>query len=624
MRKMMQEIQIAVSNENIPIGTFKISTMIKDEKIKKIIPKQNKVLKEVYFDKNSNKAEIKLINVNIVDEIDGTTPIEYCKKNKNVNIFLLEEQEYDIHFEPVNDGVDVFEELLSHNNHEFFKDSTKYDGFLRAKSYVGKTFLDIPHYNFKLPIEIKSRKINYESDYRNMIGDLALFSSGLLSNINAPLYQSYSKSIQSKETYYETFLLIEYIFKEKNLPSVLEYLSRNLYSSLERYTERIPTSFAKDIGGHELIDIISNPQNLVSTDIHSIINVNGKGYAPLRMNEIKYEETIDVPENRFYKYFLEYIDDVIKKLMKIVEEDKKTDSYIYEELVNYKTQINYHLSQKIFKDISKMEYAPLNSQVLQKKEGYREILGYYLLFDYGLNISWNELTDEFKTYQKKLSTLYEYWIYFKLAEYLKKYTRSNIKEESIINKEDSKWSFNLKKGKTSYLIFDTVTVSNQEVGIKLFYNKTFNEAKRKKEEDDDFIITHGKKSYSVELEPDYTLEITIENTKYYLHFDAKYKLNLFDESFKNQDIVKMHSYKDGINKSYGSFVLYPGNYDPIIFSDTTKYDYFGVGAIPLNPSNNNESGGKIIYLIKNYISNLIEFHEEKKKEKNKKFINYKV
>lgn len=609
---MKQEIEIVVSNENNLIGKFIISTEFTDDILIQNISNNHTKLEEVYADNNSNTADIILKNVNIVDEIDDKTPIEYCNNN-NVNIFLLEEQEYDIHFVPKNNNIDVFTELESHNNDEFYKKSTKYDGFLRAKSYVGKTFLDIPQFNFKMPIEIKSKKINYNNDYRNMVGDLSEFTSGLLFNINAPLYQSYEKTTITRETEYETFLLIEYIFKDKNLPSVFEYLSRNLYSSLETYTDTIPTDYAKNIGSSELIDIVFNPQNVVSTEHHHMFHINGKKYIPLTINELKHEETIDTPENRFYKYFLEYVDNTIQKLLKMIREDNKIDSYMFEELSNYKQTTSYFLSQKYFKNISKMDFAPLNSQVLQKKEGYREILEYYLLFDYGLKIQWDGLINDFMSYQKKMSTLYEYWTYFKIAECLKQYTNSNISSEDIINKTGNNWSFNLKKGVTTRLTFDNITIQDIEVTIDLYYNKVFTKATIEHNDDEDFIITHGTQSYSVKLIPDYTLAITIEDNIYYLHFDAKYKSKVIDnstKSYQNPDIEKMHSYKDGINNSYGAFVLYAGNDESIIFSDTSEYDYFGVGAIPITPSNTNESEEKIITLIKNFIHDLIHFNNK--------------
>ena len=116
---MKQEIQIAVSNENDLIGTFIISTKITNTNIVNNIPNNNVLLEEAYADSNYNTADIILENINIVEEIDDKTPIEYCNKDNDINIFLLEEQEYDVHFVPqINKDISVFTELDSHNNNE--------------------------------------------------------------------------------------------------------------------------------------------------------------------------------------------------------------------------------------------------------------------------------------------------------------------------------------------------------------------------------------------------------------------------------------------------------------------------------------------------------------------------
>ena len=67
-----------------------------------------------------------------------------------------------------------------------------------------------------------------------------------------------------------------------------------------------------------------------------------------------------------------------------------------------------------------MQYTPLNSQVLQKREGYRDILKYFLNLEFSFRLDWDEISDNFKGYERKLSELYEYWCYFKLIKVLNK------------------------------------------------------------------------------------------------------------------------------------------------------------------------------------------------------------
>ena len=71
-----QEIKITVSNKENKIGTFIIST--KNEELDG--EEEDYSFEDLYYDPNNNKIKISLKNVNIVDEIDSSNPIEYCKK----------------------------------------------------------------------------------------------------------------------------------------------------------------------------------------------------------------------------------------------------------------------------------------------------------------------------------------------------------------------------------------------------------------------------------------------------------------------------------------------------------------------------------------------------------------
>ena len=301
-------------------------------------------------------------NIPIVEEIDNITPIQY--KNK---VYFLEETEYQVIFDSKISNFEVLPEM------KLFKKASQFVGLLNFKSYVGKSYIAIKKDNeciFKLPVEVRSKKLDYENDYRTMVGDLGfnIFKS------SSPTFE-YLKLDEYSDEYY---MLLEWLFKEENLPSTFEYLSRNLNKKLIQVKETVPKVLARQI----------------SFDFSFDDNIT----------QVTQLDSIDTVENRFFKYFLEFVRDLIARL------DKYPNLDLFEE------KINYYLSKRFFNDISKMNYLPLNSQVLQKKEGYREILEYYLLLQNGLEITYD--LNLFKGYEKKLHKIYEYWCYFKLVKLL--------------------------------------------------------------------------------------------------------------------------------------------------------------------------------------------------------------
>ena len=589
---MEQYIKIKAKNEEGDLlGTFQLSIeTFPTKSIYSIVEKNKEIRLDSSIYNIPSNTSIILYNVPIVYEYDNRTPIQFYKNSENnINIMLLEEFKYILSFEPKNKelDLDIFHSLLKFDETVLELFPHTYNGFLSFGSYVGKSFIDIYKNNksiFKIPFEVRSRKIDYASEYAAMIGDLSKYSQQLIYESRSPLFQAFEINELDEKIGYEEFMLLEYLFKDENLPSTIEYLSRNLYSALTDTVEEVPTSFASNVNPNDLIDVFSNSDNLIKTnDTNSIWYTQTNGYVPLRINETKYVDNIDVPENRFYKNFLESIESLIKQMLK-----KAPQGYIRDQLLIYKETISAYLTQRYFKDIGMMDYVPLNSQLLQKKEGYRDILQYYLMFELGFRLNWSEITDEFKGNEKKLFELYECWVYFELVEIVKELCDSTIDFNDIFTASPDKMTISLKEGIVKRFDF---SLDGKDISIDLLYNKTFN----KKQSD--------YRSYSVDLRPDYSLIINIDGRRYILHFDAKYKLNIEDESFKNQDIVKMHAYKDAISDTIGAYVLYPGEKDKVYYENIDK-KLESVGAFPLRPGDNLYNRRKISEFIYNKIFDL--------------------
>lgn len=94
------------------------------------------------------------------------------------------------------------------------------------------------------------------------------------------------------------------------------------------------------------------------------------------------------------------------------------------------------------------------------------------------------------------------------------------------------------------------------------------------------------------------LEIHANDKTHYIQFDAKYKMYVDSETFKNEDIVKMHAYKDAISNTIGAYVLYPGNNNEIYYEN----EFESVGAFGLIPGEERIDG--IVELICKLLDNV--------------------
>lgn len=570
---------------------------------------------------------IYLENIPNVDEPDNVTPIQYCPDigANFANLMLLEETEYQILFESsdVNASYDILYSLTKMNSNHFkpfrftLGDNKTYKiaGTLNFRSYVGKSFLDVMKNgtnSIKIPIEVRFKKMDYFNQYSAIIADLSQHALSLIFEVNSPLYQEFELDSRQKETFYEDFMFLEYLFRENNLPAIFEYLSKNLHSRLKNHVESVPISFASNVNQNTIKNIVSRPNNLSKSDADFEIVRKLNGFLPDKIEQTKHEDIIDIPENRFFKYFLELIQDLIEKLI-----SSSKEGYIKDKLMSFKDEIEYYLSNKLFNHISSMDYVPYNSQVLQKKEGYREIFQFFLMLEFSFRLSWNDLNNQFKGFEKKLSVLYEYWCYFKLLKVLNDLSVKKISFEDVFEINKDNWSISIKKGVKSRKSFKFFFFDH-EINVELFYNLRFSEESK-------------YRSYSLAFRPDYTLLVRIGENINYIHFDAKYRSELEianfynvvgksdkelddeinerdsleekDYIFKDGDIYKMHTYKDSILKTEGSYVLYPGNKTKQFFESDDIIP--SVGAFSLTPGNDDVGEDELEKFIREVIKTLL-------------------
>ena len=546
-----------------------------------------------------DKNQLKIFSINYENEFYGKLYLSNTEFNKlnaetddfnkeddiyideNNRIHINENTKYYLSFKTEKnfEEKDIFnnipEEVILKETYNNKNDKTTKNIILSYENYVGKTNIRICYKNkelFNLLLEVRSSKMDYEEDYKRMIIELSNFNNGLLYSRNSPVYQLFEMSEEQKEHMkYQYYMYLEYLFSQDNLPFTYNYLIRNMNSRLESYKQNVPIQFASNVD-------MSNITNYIKSDNlqHNTIYSKLPPYVPIRVDNIKHIKTINTPENQFFKYFLELVSNIIEELLELFEQ-----GYPNERLHIFKSVTNGYLSNIKFKEISRLDYLPLNSQVLQKKEGYKEILNYYFKLENTYNTVWKDVNNLIKGHEKKIFDLYERWCYFQLIEILSEITGQEIEYEKVFRLNTESQIYDIQTGFNHKIKFDCSTKFNKPLTLELWYNKQFNGCENEEK----------YTSYSINLKPDYTILIEYEDSYKLIHFDAKYKKVLFDNEedvnknadHTQADIAKMHAYYDGIRNSVGAYILYPGN------SPETYYKYDNniptVGSFSLIPNN---------------------------------------
>jgi len=284
------------------------------------------------------------------------------------------------------------------------------------------------------------------------------------------------------------------------------------------------------VDGDTILGIAHFPKYLIKVSSElGVVEVGKKHYAPVKVLQRNKYETFDTLENRFAKHFLAELINWCERVLKTLGD--KMDEKNRGGLNELYTTLEHFWNNPIFSEVGEFTmFFPYTSQVLLKREGYRDLLELWKVFKAYLPF-FGEL--ERAIANKDIAKLYEYWCFFKLVEELEKIFGK--KELKVVVEPTGK----LSEGQI-YVKFENKW--------KLYYNKLFKRG-----------------SYSIPLKPDFSL---FDRNGLVGVFDAKFKLDIADESgledneefetmAKLEDIYKMHTYRDALKARF-AVVLYPG------------------------------------------------------------------
>lgn len=425
-----------------------------------------------------------------------------------------------------------------------------------------------------LHIEIQSIKTDYRKDYRKMLTDITSYYTDLVMQQGSPVTQKFDVDYDApQQTLYQKFAFVKSIIDNDAFEESIHKITSN---PVRKWTE---TESEKRIDSVRRLSRNSMRQIAVRTDRTPVMNgPMGLSSLPRTLSVTQKIDTIDTHENQFIKYVLTTFYAFCSSLStkKNATAQLKTEvEVVCEILAGY-------LNNAFFKQVSRPTRLNIGSPVLQRKEGYREVLQAWLMFDLAAKITWEGGDTVYDAGKKNVAVLYEYWLFFKLMEVVSDVFKIDPEsKEKLVHTDEDKINLDIRQGKMN-VINGKYDAGSRLLNIRLFYNRTFG-----------FEDEKGKTgSWTMSMRPDYTLSIwpgnktesAAENDDsiVHIHFDAKYRLNriLIDDSGKNAenveselesekidreidiykrgDLLKMHAYKDAIRRTGGAYVLYPG------------------------------------------------------------------
>lgn len=423
-------------------------------------------------------------------------------------------------------------------------------------------------------------------DHEPMLRDVTRAISQLPFTFNTPVAQAFEDVTSGDMVLYHQWLQlwtwVEGLDDQETLSEDFGRISYDPHRRLSAETHEESLDRVRDVGPATFQRMMSNPGDwctlpaglpLSTTPLaRAFQQLGGRSVLPERVATRRVLIAIDTPENRFVKHVLNLAADINRRFQAVLTTEASPYS---REIVTQTQQMASSLTELLaapwLADVGEMQVLPTQSMVLQRKDGYRGFLRGYSRLQSG--IAFPIAPDDLARIVglKDAATLYEYWTYFQLAQALESRLGPPARALVVIHRETH-----------SYLPQETrLEWTYQGHPLTLSYNRTF-------------LGGRTDQSYSVRLRPDATLEWNGQR----LIFDAKFKLDgiRWDDddpdveraAAKKEDIYKMHTYREAIERVQAAYVLYPGTAAAVTFYRADE-ERHGIGAIPCRPGDSSEA-----------------------------------
>jgi predicted component of viral defense system (DUF524 family) len=501
---------------------------------------------------------------------------------------------------------------------------SKHKGTINPNIYVGTHSLEIDDSPILLQIEVRSVKSDYRSDYQFMLENITDKCTDLIMQIDSPITQNFETSFDTdSQTLYQRFCFVKSLINSIEFEEAVQKVVSNPTTKWEEEQEEKDIRGIRRFTQKSIKQFVTKGNRIEISEAHFLNKLYQLTSIPLKIDSTRKIESTNTPENRFIKHALEEFLFFCENCE--IKFEKYSTAKLESKILS--TKISNLLNQSFFKGISRPTSLKLNSPVLQRKSGYREVLNAWLKFDLAAKLVWNGGDAVYGAGKKDIAVLYEYWLFFTLLNLLKDVF--DIEPKSIaelIQLDKGQLSLNLKQG-TAIAMKGVYESPSRNLNVQFSYNRSFGGKKK---------YPDGG-SYTTTLRPDYTLSIWPEEIKEaidaektelitHIHFDAKYKVNNFydlvkdieteeelnnlkiDErkgTFKNVDLLKMHAYKDAIRRTGGAYVLYPGEGEDKPFRGFHEL-IPGLGAFVIKPNKDDKDKEHLKTFLRNVIANFID------------------
>ncbi len=463
-------------------------------------------------------------------------------------------------------------------------------GRLNFENHAGTAHLDLStEQDIQIPIavEVLTQKLDYLEEFQELLHQISEYSAALLIRFDNATETMFGVTSEIEVSPMAELMAFRRLLRDGRLANYIREIIHNPSRRMLSLVVKEDSAFVTNP------DWTTLAQSAVDFDFRrgGVLAESFSGYTPLNLPDRKIKTSYNTKDNRFVKTSLQLLRSRLELLKRKMPRKYEAS---HTAMRKWGEELDTLLFNPFWSEVGNSDEFP-NSMVMATRRGYREYVMHYLVFGLSLKLESERSLLSVGGDIKPVFHLYEIWCYLMVHDVMCKLTDSSGNPKLSFANRDKDFMRDLisKNNKPIEFIYE---LADKKVNLCLYYNKDFLKIDDK--------VSQWADSYSGVFNPDISISIEWNEIVHWLHFDAKYRLDLSRwkaelsgdqnvSTFKKDDIHKMHTYRDAVMGTRGSYVLFPGkekiselyvrNPDKT-YRDTNLMP--SVGAFPLKPTEN--------------------------------------
>jgi len=450
-----------------------------------------------------------------------------------------------------------------------------------------------------------------EADFEQLLADITQRMSLLPFAAGSRASLPYDRSLSTDQSVlYHAFVYLRHILSpaapaDDQLAPALRVILDRPHRALERVFEWTALEQVRRVDPRSLLGVATPRARLHRAPARAegiALARDLDGHLPQAMEESRTESTLDLAENQFVKAFLDQALGIVDAMRAIAraKPDSSFTRRIALDCESMARELGFVRHHAMWRDVSEMRRLPGESQVLQRRRGYKAVFRHFIRLRLACRLPFRPQDLERMLEIKDIAELYEMWCFFAVELRVSAVLGEPTEAQSeSVDDFAARLGWGLRIGWAG--------------GFELFYNLSYSNSAKAK--------ANHRRSYSLLLRPDIVLRIPAGPNAGDHIFDAKFKVTKLADAvrddrddaggeleveerrgmYKQADIYKMHTYRDALPSARSVWILYPGSEFRFFDVEQGRVDRAselgatpdGVGAVGLNPGVEGELGAVI-------------------------------